>query len=539
MENETLCDTLKTPSDGEEESKEETAQDTLPNSTSSPDSTRAESPRDESDASSDWRSSQAVEESTVLPPSMKDSATEESIVRRRKGKDENSTSEIQNSNLEPKIRTSEPQNSSSELQNSTAEPKNTSSEPKSSTSKPNNSTFESPDNADHEPYTILDPEDDSAEEVKCREKKKRIQKVLSSDPLDLEALKDLAISCGGLMDDTLRREAWPLLMGLGRGEPEAKKPEMEVVEGHKDFQQVVLDVKRTLKRFPPGIEDSRRVILMDQLIVLIIRVLMRHPHLYYYQGYHDVAITFLLVTGEDMGFRLVERLSITHLKEFMGPTMEKTNYYLTYLYPILERANRTLYDCLVKSGVDTMFCLPWLITWFAHTLSDYRHVVRLYDFFLASHELMPMYIATAIVLQKEKELLAEEEQEVCAIFSILSKDPDNLPFEDILVKARELYEKYPPGPLKDDVDNFIVKRKERERKESERIAEMRRRADKRNKRPQRLVDRIFAYVPVHLVLPAQRRKLFKLALFTASILIARSLYKNYYTSAIEYSAVLE
>lgn len=34
---------------------------------------------------------------------------------------------------------------------------------------------------------------------------------------------------------------------------------------------------------------------------------------------------------------------------------------------------------------------------------------------------MPMYIATAIVLQKEKELLAEEEQEVCAIFSILSK----------------------------------------------------------------------------------------------------------------------
>lgn len=66
------------------------------------------------------------------------------------------------------------------------------------------------------------------------------------------------------------------------------------------------------------------------------------------QGYHDVAITFLLVTGEDMGFRLVEKLSITHLKEFMGPTMEKTNFYLTYLYPILQRANQKLYDCLVK-----------------------------------------------------------------------------------------------------------------------------------------------------------------------------------------------
>lgn len=71
-----LCDTLKTPSEGEEESKEEATPDTLQTSTSSPDSTRAESPRDESDASSDWRSSQAVEETTVLPPSM-DSASEE------------------------------------------------------------------------------------------------------------------------------------------------------------------------------------------------------------------------------------------------------------------------------------------------------------------------------------------------------------------------------------------------------------------------------------------------------------------------------
>lgn len=71
--------------------------------------------------------------------------------------------------------------------------------------------------------------------------------------------------------------------------------------------------------------------------------------------------------------------------------------------------------------MGTVFCLPWLITWFAHTLSDYRHVVRLYDFFLASPDLMPMYIATGIVLQKEKELLAEKEREVSSIFAILSK----------------------------------------------------------------------------------------------------------------------
>lgn len=43
-----------------------------------------------------------------------------------------------------------------------------------------------------------------------------------------------------------------------------------------------------------------------------------------------------------------------------------------------------------------MFALSWLITWFGHVLSDFRHVVRLYDFFLACHPLMPIYFAAVV-----------------------------------------------------------------------------------------------------------------------------------------------
>ena len=42
------------------------------------------------------------------------------------------------------------------------------------------------------------------------------------------------------------------------------------------------------------------------------------------KGYHDVAITFLLVVGEVLGYHIMQRLSISHLKEFMAPTMENT-----------------------------------------------------------------------------------------------------------------------------------------------------------------------------------------------------------------------
>ncbi len=49
-----------------------------------------------------------------------------------------------------------------------------------------------------------------------------------------------------------------------------------------------------------------------------------------------------------------------------------------------------------RSEVGTIFCLSWLITWYGHVLNDFRHIVRLYDFFMACHPLMPIYLAAAV-----------------------------------------------------------------------------------------------------------------------------------------------
>lgn len=51
---------------------------------------------------------------------------------------------------------------------------------------------------------------------------------------------------------------------------------------------------------------------------------------------------------------------------------------------------------ILRAEVGTVFALSWLITWFGHVLSDFRHVVRLYDFFLACHPLMPIYFAAVV-----------------------------------------------------------------------------------------------------------------------------------------------
>ena len=51
---------------------------------------------------------------------------------------------------------------------------------------------------------------------------------------------------------------------------------------------------------------------------------------------------------------------------------------------------------IVRSEVGTMFCLSWLITWYGHVLGEFQQIVRLYDFFMACHPLMPIYLAADV-----------------------------------------------------------------------------------------------------------------------------------------------
>ncbi|XP_021917584.1 TBC1 domain family member 20 isoform X2 [Zootermopsis nevadensis] len=242
-----------------------------------------------------------------------------------------------------------------------------------------------------------------------REKCRQIEAALAEDPVDTLKLKKLALSEGGLVNDALRRKVWPKLLGLDT-QAATEPPTEKELEAHAEYHQVVLDVDRSLKRFPPGIPYEQRVALQDQLTRLILRVIIKYPHLRYYQGYHDVAVTFLLVVGEADAFQIMEKLSTEHLKECMEPTMDKTSYLLNYIYPLILRVNPELYEYMERSGVGTMFCLPWFLTWYGHSLNQYGDVI-----------------------------------------------PDNVPFESLLKQATKLHEDYPPRSIEAEVQERFKK----------------------------------------------------------------------------------
>ncbi|XP_045151355.1 TBC1 domain family member 20 isoform X3 [Echinops telfairi] len=181
--------------------------------------------------------------------------------------------------------------------------------------------------------SLLSPPDLNA---KRKKKVAHIYEALNSDPADVDALRRLAIDEGGLLTDEIRQEVWPKLLNVNTSDlPLLSGRSLRQIS--KDYQQVLLDVRRSLRRFPPGMPDEQREGLQEELIDVILLILQQNPQLHYYQGYHDIVVTFLLVVGERLATPLVEKLSTHHLRDFMEPTMDNTKHILNYLMPIIDQ----------------------------------------------------------------------------------------------------------------------------------------------------------------------------------------------------------
>lgn len=105
-----------------------------------------------------------------------------------------------------------------------------------------------------------------------------IHQALNSDPVDIETLRQAAVSEGGLLTDEIRRKVWPKLLSvnvynlpvkpcecvfvnsstekqfniMSKLTPSLPSKAKDVREGHKDYRQVELDVRRSMRRFPKG-----------------------------------------------------------------------------------------------------------------------------------------------------------------------------------------------------------------------------------------------------------------------------------------------
>lgn len=163
--------------------------------------------------------------------------------------------------------------------------------------------------------------------------------------MDVEALRRHAVSMGGLFHSDIRRRVWPKLVGVNMYG--IKPYEGAPLSEHKDRAQVLLDVNRCTRRIPEreyhiiciissphelfiheqilpigsDYSETRKKEVQDKLLRIILRLLSEHPDLHYYQGFHDIVITFLLVGGEEFAYAIVNVLVQHHIRYVEGGTM--------------------------------------------------------------------------------------------------------------------------------------------------------------------------------------------------------------------------
>ncbi|XP_017764667.1 PREDICTED: TBC1 domain family member 20 isoform X2 [Eufriesea mexicana] len=288
-----------------------------------------------------------------------------------------------------------------------------------------------------------------------------IRESVNNPNLTFGELKLLGCSSEGLVNDDIRRIVWPKLLRLSE-EDNFSVTELKTIYTHipnEVYQQILKDVARSGSHISQNAMQHEVDHFHEQLTQLICWVLHKHSILNYYQGYNDIAATVLLVMGLEKGLCILESISLEFLERFMEKTMEKVNQELFYIFALLERVHPTLLEHLENVQLFPHFALAEYTTWYAHKYAENRKLLhRLFDYFLGSPPLMPLYLSTVIVAYRAREIF-NTTPDMGHTHKVLCTLPDDLPFETLLIEAKHLYHQYPPESISNDVREYDRKRK--------------------------------------------------------------------------------
>ncbi|RUS17552.1 hypothetical protein BC937DRAFT_89821 [Endogone sp. FLAS-F59071] len=176
---------------------------------------------------------------------------------------------------------------------------------------------------------------------------------------------------------------------------------------------------------------------------MLVEILWRNPRLHYYQGFHDVCTCFLLVLGKRGAIPAAENVALFFLRDAMLDSFDPVSRQLSLVTTLLSLEDPELHQFLTSNNIMAFFTLSWVLTWYSHDITDFRKVVRLFDLFMASTPLMPVYVACAIVLSRRRDLFVQEPDMVHTFLCSLPQDL-TIDIDEIVASAVELERKFPP-----------------------------------------------------------------------------------------------
>ncbi|KAM3138736.1 hypothetical protein pb186bvf_009115 [Paramecium bursaria] len=249
----------------------------------------------------------------------------------------------------------------------------------------------------------------------------------------------------GFENQYYRKIVWTKLLNLNQSEF------IHISEHARQYDQLRKDVDRS---FNTIIEvknhkciDQMRNVLMD----ILNTVFAQCPHYCYYQGYHDIVSIFILVLGYQDGYKASILAAQYFFRDYLEQDFERSLMpQMKIVSEILRSFARDQADQLlfkITNEIQQPMCLiPWILTWYSHSLESIDDICRIWDYLLCSNQQQILYLTAAFIIEL-KHLVIEQEDDLLIVFQEVFQDLNKrskyIQIETILEQATLLSRKYP------------------------------------------------------------------------------------------------
>ena len=257
------------------------------------------------------------------------------------------------------------------------------------------------------------------------------------------------------IDRDIARCTWHLLTGSQR----QRRRNMAKIEGKSQRMESLLKKKQR------RLGNLINLVLVQSYDSTSNAVEDEDDRLRYYQGYHDVSCIFLHVLGGasiaagapgnisaemasklksssrsvdqaalaasamglDLPSSVLLQISRSHFRDAMNTDFKSLSAALRLIMmPLIAALDNEVHTKLWEVDMEPFFAISWIITWFSHDVRDTDVVKRLFDCFLVSHPLMPVYMTVAMLLHPINRMeIIHAESEFSAVHNAITQLPRN------------------------------------------------------------------------------------------------------------------
>ena len=223
----------------------------------------------------------------------------------------------------------------------------------------------------------------------------------------------------------------------------------------RDKQVMAIDVHRCLAHWDihRHIKIAKRIHKRSLLLSVLDGVSKRIERFRYYQGLHEVCLVVLEACQED----------VTEATKCSVALLETGFHDFTHLdfqdsvLPLLDRVRKLvaavderLARCLSETGSEYHFVLPWVLTWFAHSLDSYDGICNVYrtmiEATIARKGDLIIYLCAAVLLEDSHRIMAHPDDTNHTI-AMVQTSIRHVDIDSVIQTALRLFGRFPPDQL--------------------------------------------------------------------------------------------